>query len=177
MKLPSNVFLYHRFRFVILLSWLLLRNSDCTSLRAAISNIGEGSLLNMSFDLIGLSCYIEIKQQDGTSSDLSAVRKSQKTILPISLTFGRQGGYHTITDRLQMPTRASRQTSRSPSWPGLTRRHTEKNTRDPILVNESTNNEINGSTTQGEWSVSKLWCIENLVVNHESRPKNPKFRG
>ena len=141
------------------------------------SQIWEGSLLNMSFDLIGLSCYIEIKQQDGTSSDLSAVRKSQKTILPISLTFGRQGGYHTITDRLQMPTRASRQTSRSPSWPGLTRRHAEKNTRDPILVNESTNNEINGSTTQGEWSVSKLWCIENLVVNHESRPKKPKFRG
>ena len=90
MKLPSNIFLYHRFRFVILLSWLLLRNSDCTSLRAAISNIGEGSLLNMSFDLIGLSCYIEIKQQDGTSSDLSAVRKSQKTTLPISLTFGRR---------------------------------------------------------------------------------------
>ena len=64
----------------------------------------------MSFDLIGLSCYIEIKQQDGTSSDLSAVRKSQKTILPISLTFGRQGGYHTITDRLQIQTRASSQT-------------------------------------------------------------------
>ena len=175
MKLPSNIFLYHRFRFVILLSWLLLRNSDCTSLRAAISNIGEGSLLNMSFDLIGLSCYIEIKQQDGTSSDLSAVRKSQKTILPISLTFGRQGGYHTITDRLQMPTRASRQTSRSPSWPGLTRRHTEKNTRDPILVNESTNNEINGSTTQGEWSVSKLWCIENLELTTNPDQKTPNL--
>ena len=134
MKLPSNIFLYHRFRFVILLSSLLLRNSDCTSLRAAISNIGEGSLLNMSFDLIGLSCYIEIEQQDGTSSDLSAVRKYQKTILPISLTFGRQGGYHTITDRLQMPTRAPRQTSRSPSTLGAIRK---KHTRDPVCLARS----------------------------------------
>ena len=29
---------------------------------------------------------------------------------PISLTFGRQGGYHTINGRLQTPTRAPRQT-------------------------------------------------------------------
>ena len=33
----------------------------------------------------------------------------QQTILPISLTFGRQGGYHTITGRLQIQTRTSRQ--------------------------------------------------------------------
>ena len=30
----------------------------------------------------------------------------------LSLTFGRQGGYHTITGRLQIPTRAARQTNR-----------------------------------------------------------------
>jgi hypothetical protein len=34
----------------------------------------------------------------------------QYTIPPISLTFGQQCGYHTKTGRLQMPTRASRQT-------------------------------------------------------------------
>ena len=28
----------------------------------------------------------------------------------LSLTFGRQGGYYTITGRLQIPTRAARQT-------------------------------------------------------------------
>jgi hypothetical protein len=47
-------------------------------------------------------------------------------IFPISLTFGRQCGYHTNTGRLQVPTRATRQTFRvarffspmAPSWDG-----------------------------------------------------------
>jgi hypothetical protein len=34
------------------------------------------------------------------------------TIPPISLTFGRQCGYHTNSGRLQIPTRATRQTFR-----------------------------------------------------------------
>ena len=39
----------------------------------------------------------------------------------------------------------------------LTGRHTEKNTRDPILVKSQRVNEINESTIQRKWSIDGPW--------------------
>ena len=77
------------------------------------------------------------------------------SLLPISLTFGRHCSYHTITGRLQILTRASRQTfwdnwqMRYSAPAVLSGRHWEK-TRDPILVLVS---ESKKSTSQRYWEI------------------------